>query len=62
MDYARFLDIALGSIRELQTQLEICQRLGMGDRSSELILSDEVARIVRGLSNSLRTESSAPPS
>lgn len=31
-DYARFLNIAQGSINELQTHLILCQRVGLGEK------------------------------
>ena len=34
-DFARFVDIALGSTREIQTQNEICERLGFGSATLE---------------------------
>ena len=54
LDYARFTDIALGSVRELQTQLEICQRLGFAETMKQITQADEVARIIYGLGRSLR--------
>ena len=53
-DFARFVDIALGSTRELQTQLEICQRLRMGETTKLVDQGEEVAKILYGLSRSLR--------
>ena len=55
VDYARFTDIALGSTREVQTRLEICSRLGMGDTTNLLKMADDVARILLALSRSLRS-------
>ena len=53
-DFARFIDIALGSTRELQTQLQICHRLKYGDTGDLVLKADEVARIIFGLVQSLR--------
>ena len=53
-DFARFVDIALGSTRELQTQLEICSRLGYGDTLELVDKGEEVAKILYGLSKSLK--------
>ena len=54
MDYARFVDIALGSTRELQTQLEICERVGYGKTKHLVEQGEEVAKILYGLAKSLR--------
>jgi four helix bundle protein len=54
VDYARFVDIALGSTRELQTQLEICERLGYGMTKELVDRGEEVAKIPYGLAKSLR--------
>lgn len=53
-DYARFIDIALGSTREIQTQLEICERLKFGAAKIERDLADEVGKILYALARSLR--------
>ncbi len=55
-DYARFVDIALGSTRELQTQLELCERLGLGQTFALVNQAKEVAKILYGLSRSLRKQ------
>jgi four helix bundle protein len=52
----RFLSIAHGSLCEVQTQLEIAQRLGMMDAGSSramLTEAEEVSRILRGFIRSL---------
>lgn len=57
-DYARFIAIACGSIAEIETQLELTQRLGIGDsscRDEALRCSDELGRILRAIHRSLRT-------
>lgn len=43
-DYARFVEISLGSAFELQTQLIIAQEIGMGDQKilNELLIEIEV--------------------
>ncbi|HTU26076.1 MAG TPA: four helix bundle protein [Pirellulales bacterium] len=59
-DYLRFLDIALGSARELEYQLSIAARLGYleSTQSSELAAgSNELVRVRAGLMRSLRGES-----
>jgi four helix bundle protein len=59
-DFRRYLSIAHGSIRELETHIHIATRLGyIGEPQREAMLSQcaEVGRLVRGLSNSLAKES-----
>ena len=60
-EFQHFLSIARGSLCELQTQLEIAQRTGLG--SSERIdhaieLSHEVGRILFGLLRSIKAKQS----
>ena len=51
-DYLRFLDMALGSARELEFQLDLARELGFLGENGQLIgLSQEVARLVSGLVN-----------
>ena len=55
-EFAYFLRIAYGSLREVETQIEIAQRLGyLDDASSETLysLADEAGRLINGLRNSL---------
>ncbi len=53
-DYIRFLIMARGSIFELTTQVDICQRLTYGDDWTALRQSaDEVSRLLQGLIQSL---------
>lgn len=56
-DFARFVDIALGSTRELQTQFENCARLNYGKTEELIEQAEEVAKILYGLAKSLRKES-----
>lgn len=61
-DYLRFLDIARGSLMELETHLQIAQRLGWFDppvTGSCLSRSEGVARMLAGLSRSLRARTPA---
>jgi four helix bundle protein len=56
-DFLHFLGISRGSLQEVQTQLEIASRLRFiddGDYSRCLSQTDEVARLLHGLSRSLR--------
>jgi four helix bundle protein len=58
-DYVRFLDMAFASVREVDYQLTIAQRLGYitHDIASQLASqTNETARVLAGLLNSLRRE------
>ena len=64
-DYRRFLSIACGSLAELETQLELCQRLhgieGAQIRGAQH-LADQTGRLLRAIERSLRVEpATAPP-
>jgi four helix bundle protein len=56
-EYLRFLSIAVGSLAEIETFLELAERLHFGDRDkiNELVdLIGEERRMLRGLQRSLR--------
>ncbi len=56
-DFLNFLSIATGSLKEVETQVLISQRLGYLDepQTSRLLdLTTEVGRVVSGLTNSLK--------
>jgi four helix bundle protein len=54
-DYLRFLNIAYGSVRELDYQISLAERLGFVHKDSELkSLSTETAKVLNGLIRSLR--------
>ena len=53
-DYVRFLRIATGSLYELQTQMEICSRLGLIDRQGFEGLFESSREIERMLSSLVR--------
>ena len=58
-DYVRFLDLALGSAREVEYQLSVAHRLGYlpDDVATDLSRqADETARVLVGLIRSLRPE------
>lgn len=60
-DFVRFLDIAFGSLKEVEYQLDLAKRLEMttGDRFERCIsICDEAIRVLHGLRRSLR---SSPP-
>jgi four helix bundle protein len=55
-EFSRFLSIAHGSLREMETQVLIAERLcfiSPEDRSEALLTSAEVGRLINGLSNAL---------
>jgi four helix bundle protein len=59
-EYARFLTIALGSLRELETLIQIADRIEAAKKAScsaILQLSDEVGRVTYGLRRSIRKAS-----
>ena len=56
LDFKRFLSMAHGSTREVETQILLAVRLGLTrqeEAESVLDLSAEVGRLIRGLANSL---------
>jgi four helix bundle protein len=54
-EWVQFLGISCGSISELETQLELAQRLGYLDANTDAMLQvNRVGRLVRSLRNSLR--------
>ena len=56
-EFAHFLGIASGSLKELETQFFIAERLGYADRSAVatfLASADEVGRLIRGLSKAVK--------
>jgi four helix bundle protein len=56
-EFLRFLSIAHGSLRELETQTLIAERLSYIDTDSldeVLLAANEVGRLITGLSNKLR--------
>ena len=58
-DFARFLRVAQGSLKELETQLLISQRLDMlaaDDADATLGKCDEIGRILRGLISKVRDD------
>jgi four helix bundle protein len=60
-DYSRFVAIALGSAREVDSLLELTFRIGLLSRDSAarcLALLDETCRMLNGLRNSLLRQQS----
>jgi four helix bundle protein len=62
--YARHLAIASGSLAELETQLEIADRLGYlsAERRQVIDQASEVGRMLWGLRRSLQSRLAAPES
>jgi four helix bundle protein len=56
-DYLRFLDIAFGSLRESNYQLDLSRRLGfLGDQEAQRIgaMAEETEKVLNGLISALR--------
>ncbi|MEW6589568.1 MAG: four helix bundle protein [Pseudomonadota bacterium] len=62
-DYLRFVSIAMGSLAEVETQLELATRLnylGIEQRDALFTTTDELGRMLQGLRKSLQNK--LPPS
>ncbi len=62
-EYVQFLCISQGSLKELETQLILAQRLNYGSKmasDSILELSDEVGRMLGSLIRSLKEKTATP--
>ena len=62
-DYLRFIAMAMGSLAELETQLELSTRLKYVDENESNKLlgnADELGRMLRGLHKSLHAKFSSP--
>jgi four helix bundle protein len=58
-DFMRFLNIAYGSLQEVETQLMLAQRLSYIDKTTEMQILNQcadVARLLNGLRRSLTTD------
>ena len=58
-DYLRFISIAMGSLAELETQLELSARLDYIDQpklGELLAIADELGRMLQGLRKSLQSK------
>ncbi|MDP3420790.1 MAG: four helix bundle protein [Thiobacillus sp.] len=58
-DYLRFISIAMGSLAELETQLELSARLDYIDQpklGELLTIADELGRMLQGLRKSLQSK------
>ena len=61
-DFTRFLFIARGSVYELCSQAEICQRLGYsGDWDTILASCEETSRVLHGLIKSVQRNHQTTP-
>jgi len=59
-DYARFLEIAYGSVCEVEYQLSLAERLGyleLQSASETTSLANETGRVLNGLLRSLKSDS-----
>ena len=54
IEYLRFIDIAMGSLRELQTQIEISKRLGYLKSETLENASDEVGKVIFSVRRTLK--------
>lgn len=52
-EFARFLSIALGSLREVQTLLILTRELSLADPTQQLNQCEEIAKMIYGLMKSL---------
>ncbi|HEY9143561.1 MAG TPA: four helix bundle protein [Arenimonas sp.] len=62
-DYLRFISIAMGSLAELETQLELSARLDYIDQpilGELLAVADELGRMLQGLRKSLQSKLDSP--
>ena len=58
-DYLRFISIAMGSLAELETQIELSKRLGYIDQSKlgeMLAKADELGRMLQSLRKALKSK------
>ena len=56
-EFSRFLSISLGSLRELETLIDLSFRLGVAKRETAMALAaqaDEVGKVLFGLQRSVR--------
>jgi four helix bundle protein len=64
-DYMRFVSIAMGSLAEVETQIELAARLnylGIEQRDALFTTTDELGRMLQGLRKSLQGKLDPSPS
>lgn len=64
-DYLRFVSIAMGSLAEVETQIELAARLnylGIEQRDALFTTTDELGRMLQGLRKSLQSKLAPFPS
>ena len=57
IEFKKFLEIAMGSLFEVETQLTVCERLGYIDRSDlddTLLLLNKEAKMINGLISKIK--------
>lgn len=62
-DYLRFVSIAMGSLAEVETQIELAARLnylGIEQRDALFTTTDELGRMLQGLRKSLQSRLQPP--
>jgi four helix bundle protein len=60
-NYLRFLDMAYGSMREVEYQISLASRLGYLKDDGISSLATETSRVLNGLIRSLRPSTESPP-
>ena len=62
-EYLRFLAISAGSLAELETQIRLATRVGLGNATSEALIAriHEVGRMIRGIERSLKAPRTSKP-
>jgi four helix bundle protein len=60
-DYLRFLDMAYGSVREVEYQISLASRLGYLKDDGISKLAAETSRVMNELIRSLRPSADSPP-
>ena len=56
VEFLRFIDIAMGSLRELQSQIELSKRLGFLNSETLELASDEMGKILFTVRRTLKSK------